>query len=147
MPTFRAVLQLNGKTATGIEVPQAVVDELGGAKRPTVRVSIGAGSFSTTLGSMGGNVMIPVNGERRAACGVEAGQELDVTLVLDDAPREVIVPDDLAAALAEVPGARDAFDRLAYSHRKEHVRAIDEAKAAETRQRRIAKCVEKVTGA
>lgn len=144
MPTFRALLQLNGKTATGIEVPPAVLEELGGAKRPTVTVTVGTGSFTTTLGAMGGKVWIPVNGERRAACGIAAGDEVDVTLELDAAPRVVDVPDDLAAAL-DAAGARAAFDALAYSHRKEHVRAIEDAKKPETRTRRIAKAVEQIS--
>lgn len=145
MATFRAELQLNGKTATGIEVPPEVVDALGAGKRPAVAVTIGRATFSTTLGVLGGRTWIPVSAERRKAAGVEAGQVLDVEIVLDAAPKVIEVPVDLAAAL-EAAGARAAFDALAPSHRKEHVRAVTEAKKPETRERRIAKCVEMLTG-
>jgi hypothetical protein len=145
MATFRAELQLNGKTATGIEVPPEVVDALGAGKRPAVAVTIDGATFSTTLGVLGGRTWIPVSAERRKAAGVEAGQVLDVEIVLDAAPKVIEVPVDLAAAL-EAAGARAAFDALAPSHRKEHVRAVTEAKKPETRERRIAKCVEMLTG-
>ena len=143
---FHAVLQQNGKTATGIEVPAEVLDELGSGKRPAVNVTIAGFTFATTIGSMGGKAMIPVSAERRQAAGVAAGDHLDVTIVLDTAPKVIEVPDDLAVAL-DAAGVRAAFDALAPSHRKEHVRAINEAKAPDTRQRRIAKAVEKVSGA
>lgn len=144
MATFRAELQLNGKTATGIEVPPEVIDELGAGKRPAVAVTIGSATFSTTLGVMGGRTWIPVSAERRKAAGVEAGQVLDVEIAIDTEPKVIEVPDDLAAAL-DAAGARAAFEALAPSHRKEHVRAIAEAKKPETRERRIATCVAKVT--
>lgn len=144
MATFRAELQLNGKTATGIEVPPEVIDELDAGKRPAVAVTIGGFTFSTTLGVMGGRTWIPVSAERRKAAGVEAGQVLDVEIAVDATPKVIEVPDDLAAAL-DAAGARAAFDALAPSHRKEHVRAIAEAKKPETRERRIAKCIEMVT--
>ena len=70
-----------------------------------------------------------------------AVREVEVTLELDTEPRTVDVPDDLAAALAAKPGAREAFDKLAPSARKEHVRQVETAKAQETRERRIAKIV------
>jgi uncharacterized protein YdeI (YjbR/CyaY-like superfamily) len=85
--------------------------------------------------------MLPLNQEHRAAAGVKAGDEVEVTLELDTAPRTVEVPDDLAAALAQKPGAKAAFDALSYTLRKEHVRQVEEAKAQETRERRIAKIV------
>ena len=144
MPTFTATLLLGGKTATGIEVPPEIIDALGGGKRPAVAVTIAGFTFSTTLGSMGGKIMIPFSAERRASAGVAAGDELQVGIVLDAAPKVIEVPDDLAAAL-DAAGVRAAFDGLAPSHRKEHVRAVTEAKKPETRQRRIAKCVEMVS--
>jgi uncharacterized protein YdeI (YjbR/CyaY-like superfamily) len=82
--------------------------------------------------------------ENRAAAGVQAGDEVEVTLELDTEPRTVEVPADLAAALAEKPGAAAAFDALAYSVRKEHVRQVLSAKAQETRERRITNIVSKL---
>jgi len=142
---FRATVELGGKTATGIEVPADVVTGLGSHKRPPVRVTINGYTYRTTVAPMGGRYLVPVSAEIRAGAGVAAGDEVDVELVLDDAPREVTVPDDLAAAL-DAAGVRPRFDALAYTHRKEHVRAVEEAKAAATRERRIAKAVEKLSG-
>jgi hypothetical protein len=141
--TFAATIERSGATATGIEVPETVLASLGAGKRPTVTVTINGASFTTTLGSMGGRVMIPLSAERRALTGTAGGDRVDVTIALDAAPKEIAVPDDLAAAL-EANGLRARFDSLAPSHRKEHVRAIEEAKAAETRARRIDKAIEKL---
>jgi hypothetical protein len=83
---FRATLELHGKTATGIEVPPAVVEELGGGKKPAVTVTLGGHSYRTTIGSMKGLHLIPVSAENRTAAGLSAGDEVDVEVVLDAAP-------------------------------------------------------------
>lgn len=137
---FRATVELGGKTATGLQVPDDVVAELGSGKRPAVSVTIGGYTYRTTVASMGGRFMIPLSAENRTAAGVAAGDEVDVDIEVDTAPREVIVPDDLAAAL-DGP-ARTFFDGLAYTHRKEWVRWVEDAKKAETRTARIAKAVD-----
>ena len=138
---FRTTVESNGKTATGIEVPAAVVDGLGSGRRPAVRVTINGFTYRSTVASMGGRFLLPVSAERRTAAGVAAGDEVDVDVELDTEPREVTVPPDLAAALEADPEARRRFDGLSYSHRLRHVLAIDEAKSAETRQRRIDRAV------
>jgi hypothetical protein len=143
---FHATLQLHGKTATGFVVPDEVVDALGAGQRPPVTVTIGGYTYRNTIARMGGRFLLGVSAEHRTGAGVAAGDELDVDVELDAAPRTVDVPADLAAALATEPGLRERFDALAYSHRKEHVRAIEEAKAAATRERRIAACVTKLQG-
>jgi uncharacterized protein YdeI (YjbR/CyaY-like superfamily) len=81
----------------------------------------------------------------RKGAGVAAGDEVDIEVVLDDAPREVTLPDDLAAAL-DAAGARARFDTQNYTMRKEAVRGVEEAKAAATRERRIAKVVDGLRG-
>jgi uncharacterized protein YdeI (YjbR/CyaY-like superfamily) len=86
-----------------------------------------------------------VSAEVRAASGVAAGDQVEVDVERDDAPREVVVPDDFRVALDAAPGATAAFAALSYTHRKEHVRAVEDAKTPETRQRRIDKAVEKLT--
>jgi VIT1/CCC1 family predicted Fe2+/Mn2+ transporter len=143
---FRATLELHGKSATGLEVPAEVVEGLGAGRRPAVAVTINGFSYRSTVASMGGRFMLPVSGERREAAGVAAGDELEVEIVVDDQPRDVEVPADLAAALAAAPGATEAFAALAPSHRKEHVRSVEEAKKPETRRRRVTRVVERVTG-
>jgi len=145
--SFSAVLELSGRTATGIEVPADVLTALGGSRRPAVSVTIGAHRWSTTLGSMGGRTMIPVSAENRTAAGITAGETLQVRLELETAPPPLALPDDLAAALDAGPGLRAAFDRLAPSRRKEHVRSVVDAKKPETRQRRVTAVVDQVRDA
>lgn len=142
---FRAPLLLSGKTATGIEVPAAVVAGLGSSKKPAVVVTLNKHTYRSTLAVMGGVFMLPVSAEQREKAGIAAGEVVTVTLELDLAPRTVEVPADLAAALAKKKGARAAFDAAAPSARKEFVRQVETAKAAETRARRIAAIVEKLT--
>ena len=132
---FRTTVELGGKTATGLRVPDEVVESLGGGKRPPVQVTVGGYSYRTTVAPMGGAYFVPLAAEHRAAAGLAAGQEVDVRIELDTAPRETPLPDDLAAALDD--GARAFFDGLAPSHRKEWVRWVEEAKKPETRAVRI----------
>jgi Bacteriocin-protection, YdeI or OmpD-Associated/Domain of unknown function (DUF1905) len=138
---FRTTVLLGGKTATGIQVPDDVVAQLGPGQRPAVRVTIGPHSYRTTVARMGGMFLVPLSAENRSAAGVAAGDEVDVDIALDDAPRVVEVPADLAAAVAADPSAQGWFDGLSFTHRKEWVRWVDEAKKAETRQARIEKTV------
>ncbi len=144
--TFRATVEQSGKTATGIEVPAEVVAALDAGKRPAVTVTIGNYTYRSTLGAMGGRSMIPLSAEHRSAAGVAAGDEVEVTLEVDTAPREVEVPADLATALDAVPAARAAFDALSYSAKRRIVLPVGDAKTAETRARRIAKAVSDLGG-
>jgi bacteriocin resistance YdeI/OmpD-like protein/uncharacterized protein DUF1905 len=134
---FRATIQLNGKTATGIPVPAEVVEELGKGKRPPVQVTIGAHTYRSTVAAYGDVFMLPLSAEHRTAAGVSAGDEVEVEVTLDTAPREVEVPEDFAAALAAEPSAEAFFGGLSYSQQRWHVDSIKGAKTAETRQRRI----------
>ena len=139
---FRATLETEGKTATGINVPAEVVDALGAGKRPRVTVTINGHTYRSSVAVLGGRYMLGVSAENRAAAGVEGGEDVDVDLELDTAPREVTVPTDFAAALAAEPAAQATFDGLSYSNKSWHVLQIDGAKTDETRQRRIARSVE-----
>jgi Domain of unknown function (DUF1905)/Bacteriocin-protection, YdeI or OmpD-Associated len=113
---FRGTVVLGGKTATGIEVPPEVVSEVGqGRKRVPVIARIGSYSYRTTIAPMSGSFFIPLAAEHRAAIGAAAGDEIDVDLVPDMAPRTVEIPADLAAALDTHRGARAAFDALSYT--------------------------------
>ena len=134
---FRTTVVLNGKTATGLQVPDEVVAALGGGRRPPVTVTLGGYDYRTTVAPMGGAFWIPLAAEHREAAGVQAGQEVDVRVELDTAPRETPLPADLAAALDD--SARAFFDGLAPSHRKEWVRWVEEAKKPETRAARVEK--------
>jgi hypothetical protein len=138
---FTTTIKSAGKTATGIEVPREVVESLGSTKRPPVLVTMNGKTYRSTVAVMGGVFMVGVSAENRKLTGVAAGDEVEVTLELDDKPREVEVPADLAAALAAEPAAAAAFEALSYSNKSRHVLSVNGAKTDETRQRRIAKVV------
>jgi Domain of unknown function (DUF1905)/Bacteriocin-protection, YdeI or OmpD-Associated len=137
---FRTKVVLGGATATGLQVPDDVVEGLGAGKRPPVQVTVGGHTYRTTVAPMGGAYWVPLAAEHRQAAGVAADDEVDVRIELDTAPREVVLPEDLANAMDRT--ARTAFDALAYSHQKEWVRWVQEAKRPETRATRIGKTVE-----
>lgn len=139
---FHATIEQSGKTATGIRIPDEVVEALGSGKRPAVKVTINGYTYRNTVAVMGGVYMVGVSAEHRAGSGVAGGDEVDVDIELDTGPREVVVPDDFAAALDAEPKARATFDGLSYSNRSWHVLSINGAKTDETRQRRIGKSVE-----
>jgi hypothetical protein len=139
---FHATIDLNGKTATGIRVPPEVVADLGAGKRPAVRVTINGYTYRSTIAVMGGKFMLPVSAEIRAGARVAAGDAVEVELALDEAPREVAVPPDFAEALASDAEAQRFFDGLSYSNKRRLTLAIEDAKSAETRQRRIAKTID-----
>lgn len=132
---------------TALVVPAEVIAALGSSKRPPVVISLAGYSYRSTVAVMGGMFMIPLSKANREAAGVKGGDQVEVTLELDQAPRTVELPEDLAAALETKPGARAAFDAAAPSARKEFVRQVESAKAAETRARRIAAIVEKLVAA
>ena len=139
-------LPANGP-ATAIELTDAQVEALGGGKRAAVVVTIDGNSARLRLGVMGGKNLIGMSKAARAELGVEIGDTVSADIDLDTAAREIEVPADLAAALDADPRVRAAFDALAPSHRKEHVRAVVEAKQAATRERRIAAAVAKIAAA
>ena len=115
---------------------------MGSGKRPPVTVSIGAYTCRNTIAVMDGMYMVGVSAEHRAGAGVAGGDEVDVEIELDTAPREVSVPDDFAAALDAEPKARATFDALSYSNKSWHVLQVTGARTDETRQRRIGKSVD-----
>lgn len=142
MPTFRTVLLQKGNNV-GIEVPEEIVLSFGVGKRVPVVVTVDGGySYRNTISSMGGKYLISFNADTRAKTGRGGGDEVEITLEHDTAPRTVEMPEALAAALAGNAEARAAWERLAPSHQKEHARAIEEAKGEDTRARRVAKAVE-----
>ena len=138
---FRTTLVQGDKTATGFRVPDEVVAALGSGRRPKVLVTINGYTYRNTVAVFGEESWIGVSAEHRAGAGVRGGDEIEIDLELDTAPREVVVPADFAAALGAEPAARRTFDSLSYSNRSWHVLSVNGAKTDETRQRRIAKSV------
>jgi len=136
---FRTTILQNGKTATGIRVPDDVMSALAAGKRPAVRVTINGHTYRSTVATVDGHPMVGVSSENRALAGVEGGDVVDVNLELDTAPREVEVPPELAAAFAADPVAKTFFDSLSNSNKSWHTLQISGAKTDETRQRRLEK--------
>lgn len=144
--TFRTtILKDAEKNATGIQFPAEVVASLGAGKKPPVKVTIHNYTYRTTVASYGDVLMMSLSAENRNAAGVQAGHEVEVTVELDQEPRTVEVPSDLAEAMAQHEGMREAFDALSYSIRKEHVRQVESAKSPDTRQRRLEKIIASLT--
>ena len=135
---FRSVVELGGKTATGIEVPEEVVAALGSHKRPPVRVTIGEYTYRSTVGAMGGKTLISLPKAHRDAAGLAAGDHVTVTLTLEEGQREVEVPAALAAALsaaglAETDENRDGA-RHSGSYAPLRARGVDGRSGRETDQ-------------
>src|SRR5262245_18494498 len=140
---FSADLERVGKSSARLRVP-VDLREIYGRARPPLKVTIGGHTWRTTPGVYGGVAYIGLNRDVRAAAGVDAGDRVRVAIELDTEPRTVTVPDDLQAALGDDRDARKAFEKLSYTHRREYVVWIEEAKRPETRARRVAGTVEGV---
>ena len=141
--TFHTTILQFGNN-TGIHVPDEVIEKLGGGKRPLVKVKVNDYSYRSAVATMDGNFMISFSSEHRNASGIQGGDEVEVRLALDLEPRTVEIPKDLEAALTEA-NALAAFNKSAPSMKKEYIRQVESAKTPETRERRIAKIVEKLS--
>lgn len=143
MPELRGVIRHAREGGGGggalVELDADLVAALGGAKRLRVKGTLNDVAFeSNTMPMGGGRLCLGVHKATREAAGVTFGDEVRIVFELDDAPRTVEVPDELAAALAEDADARAVFDRVAFTHRREYVTWINEAKRPATRARRVA---------
>jgi hypothetical protein len=130
----------------GLEVPPEVVEALGGGARPPVTITVNGHSWKSRVAIMRGRHLLGLSNANRQAAGVAIGDEVEVEVELDTEPRVVVEPADFARALDADPVARAAYDRLAYSHQREHVRAIENAKMPDTRRRRIEKVIATLRG-
>jgi hypothetical protein len=141
---FRAKLQARGPAAA-VVLEDAQVAAVGeGAKRFPVVATVNGYTWRTSVARMGGESLLGLNRQVREAAGVAAGDSVEVVLLIDREPREVEVPDDLAAALAADAQAKAIFDALAFTHRKEYARWIAEAKRDDTRRRRLSQAIEMI---
>jgi hypothetical protein len=138
--TFRTTLWAAGGNNVGIVVPEDVVLGFGRGKRVPVEVTVDGGhTYRTTIASMGGRYLVSFNAATRAATGRGAGDEVEVRLRVDDAPRTVEVPPALAAALADDPAATVAWGALSPSRQRAHAESVAGARTDETRARRVEK--------
>jgi hypothetical protein len=144
--TFRAPVRSSGRGGGGhlIDVPPQVVEALGGKGRIPVTATFDGVPYRGSIVRMGGGAVLGVQKAIMAEAGVSVGDSLTVVVRNDDAPREVEVPDDLAEALDRNGAARAVFDELSYSHRREFVSSITEAKRPETRARRIERTIQQL---
>lgn len=138
---FRTTIQSAGKTALGFEIPPEVVEALGAGKRPPVLVTINGYTYRNTVAVYGGVYMIGVSAENRAPAKVKGGDEVEVDLELDTAPREVAVPPELQAALDADPAARATFDKLSYSNKSWHTLQVTGTSNPDTRARRVERSI------
>jgi hypothetical protein len=143
---LRTVLEPRGPAAAVVLSDDQVRALAGDRRTPPVRVTVNGHTFRGRVGRRGTEALVGFSKAERAACGVEAGDTIDVELVLDDEPRTVELPAALAAALADDPTAKAAFEALSYTRRKELARGIAEAKRAETRERRLADALARLSG-
>ena len=140
---FTVELERVQRAATMFRVPFDLEEAFGRA-RPPVKVTIRGHTWRTTPGVYGGVGHVVVNRAVKAATGVDAGDRVRVEMELDTEPRTVAVPEDLRAALDRDPEVAGAFDRMSFTHRREYVEWVEEAKRPETRARRIAGTLEHV---
>jgi hypothetical protein len=108
-----------------------------GKVRAPVKVTLNGHSYRSTIAAMGGTVLIPLRKSNREAAGLEGNETLDVKLELDEGKRDVTPPKDFVKALQARPPAWDRWQELSFTHRREHVEAIQGAKRPETRARRM----------
>jgi hypothetical protein len=135
------ILQAEGSTATGIQIPDEVVAALGAGKKPPVRMRVNGYEYRSTVATVDGRYMVGFNADHRAASGLKGGDEIEVDVEVDTEPRTVELPADFRRALDAEPVARQTFDRLSTSLKGYHVSQVTGAKTDETRQRRIEKSV------
>ncbi len=138
---FRTIVELSGKTATGLPVPAEVVASFGTGKRYPVTVTLGGHTYRTSVVMYNGKFMVPLAAENREAAGVEPEQEVDVEMELDTAPRDVEVPEDLAEAFIGSPASKAYFEALSNSNKKAYTLWIESAKKEETRRERVTKAI------
>ncbi|MDQ1612532.1 MAG: hypothetical protein QOG00_2463 [Pyrinomonadaceae bacterium] len=135
---FRVLLEKHDTSeATGITIPFDVEQTFGTRARVPVRGTINGFPYRSSIFPMGGCFMMAVNKDMRAGANAKAGDRISVTMERDDEPRIITPPPDLARALRADKAAKATWDKLSYTHQKEHARAVEDAKRPETRARRI----------
>jgi hypothetical protein len=143
---FRATLQTDDESAFAYIVIPFNAQVVFGRGRPAVRVTVNGYAYRSTLAPYGSEYYLPVNQAVRSGARVQVGDRVTVILEADEAPRTIKAPTDLARALKASPPAQTRWKELSYTHQKEYVTAIEDAKRPETRARRIEKTIERLAG-
>jgi hypothetical protein len=141
MHSFQVRVEDEGQMDAFIVLPEELVLSFGAGKRPPVRTTINGVDYPTRVAVYGGKYLVGIRKDVVRAANAQPGSLVDFTIELDQAPRDVEVPGDLEAALAASASARSRFDALSFTHRREYVRWITEAKRDETRRTRVEKAV------
>lgn len=128
-----------------ITLPFDPKEAFGKARVPVI-VTIGGFSYRSTIAHMGGPPFVPFRTSHREAAGVVAGRDYEVELTLDEEERTVAMPEDLATAVRALPNGQATWDAMSFTHRREFVEAVADAKRPETRAKRIEKAVAFVAG-
>ena len=139
---FKTILLQAGKTATGIVIPDEIVENMGAGKKPPVKITINGYTYRNTVAVMGGQFMVGVSAEHRQGAGVKGGEEIEVTIELDTEPRVAEVPEDLQRALDKNKSAAQHFEKLSYSKKRALILPLQDAKTEETRKKRLEKTIE-----
>jgi len=143
---FSTVLLTAGKTATGIKIPDEIIEKLGGGKKPLVKITINNFTYRSAVAVMGGAYMVGVNAENREGANVKGGDKINVTIELDTEERIVEVPAEFQKQLSKNAAAKKMFDTLSNSKKKALIIPIANAKTDETRNRNIEKALSALTG-
>ena len=130
----------------GIVVPAEVVDSLNGGKHPKVSVTLNGFTYRSSIASMGGQYLIPCSKARRTEGKLEVDVPYEIEIALDTAPREVEIPEELAAHFTEHPAVKAAWDAMSYSNQLRLVTPALNAKKPETRARNIEKIIAQLAG-
>jgi uncharacterized protein YdeI (YjbR/CyaY-like superfamily) len=138
---FSTTLLQAGKTATGIKIPDKIVEELGAGRKPAIKVTINNFTYRGTVAVMGGAYMVSVSAENRDGAKIKGGDKIDVILQLDTEERNVEVPAEFAKALNKNSVAKKQFDTISNSRKKALVIPIANAKTNETKNRNIEKAL------
>lgn len=139
--SFETTILQSGKNTTGIQVPEAVVNNLASGKKPAVKVTVNSFTYRSSIAVMGGAFMISVSAEVREKAGIKGGDKVKVVLELDKEPREVVLPADFNKLLSANAKAKHFFESLSYSAKQRYVLPIQQAKGEDTRNRRIEKAI------
>jgi hypothetical protein len=139
---LRAVLELRGKTATGIVIPGKIVEKLDSGKKPKVVVVVNGYTFRSSIAFMGGEFLLGFSADVRKAAKIAAGDAIDVQLKLDTEERKVTVPADLQELLNKNSKLQHTFQSLSFSKQRALVEPIEAAKANDTRNNRIRKVID-----
>lgn len=141
MAKFKTTILTAGKTATGICIPDQIIESFNAGKKPPIKVTLNGFTYRSTVAVMGGKYMVGVSADVREAAGVKGGDTLTIDIELDSEERKVELPDDFKKSLDKNLKAKKCFQELSYSKQKNHVTLIDQAKTEITRQKRIAKSI------